>query len=157
LVFGWGSTNGILCLIFPTETADNPISKAEKARLFHAFLEQHLKDHPDLARVCGWKNENGVLVSCHFGLPFSYMDTEHILCKIWLAFIHSHASRNISNSKDIFVAHCYPLCERGEWEDGMQEDVLSMLEAFHAIKEEGKYAYPTDLMFDSEREPLLKK
>lgn len=156
LVFGWGSTNGILCLKFPTETSDNPLDKTEKAKLFHVFVEQYLKDHPDLARVCGWRVENDVLVSGQFGLPFSYMDTEHILCKIWLAVLHSHAARNISNSKDIFVAHCYPLCERGEWEDGMQEDVLSMLEAFHAIKAEGKHPYPTDLMFDSERDLLVE-
>jgi hypothetical protein len=155
LVFGWGSTNGILCLLFPSETSDNPMEKEAKAKEFHVYLEDYLIKHPDLAAACGWKLEEGVLVTVHFGVPFSYLDTEHVLCKIWLAVLHSHAARNISSSKDIYVAHCYPLCERGEWEEAMKEEVSAMLGAFRAIKLEDRHPYPADLMFDEERKSQL--
>jgi len=151
LVFGWGSTNGILCLLFPGETSDNPMDKTAKAKAFHVYLEGCLIQHPVLAAACGWKVEDGVLVSEHSGVAFSYIDTEHALCKIWLAVLHSHAARNISDSKHIFVAHCYPLCEKGEWEDAMKKEVSEMLQAFRSIKTKGEHPYPADLMFDEER------
>jgi hypothetical protein len=158
VVLGWGSSQGIDCLLLPEE--HNNKTKAERFEFFHSWLLEHLsqEEHASLAKACGWELADDELVSIWYGRPFSHTDTEHILCKIWLAILHSHASRNVSEDKDISVGHCYPLCEEGEWEADLRPHMLAMWEAFlDAKKKNGgdDYQYPIDIMFDSERRKLV--
>ena len=57
------------------------------------------------------------VVSLHGGRPYSRSDSEHFLCKLWLAIIHSHQSRNLSRVKRFTNNHCYPLLHVIGWEE----------------------------------------
>ena len=76
---------------------------------------------------------------------FLLVDSEHFLCKIWLAIIHAHASRNVSESKKYHKAHCYPLADQGEWEAEISPMVQQMWSAYVQCAErleEGCGEYP---------------
>jgi hypothetical protein len=153
LILGYGAGNGVDCLNVPGMEDD---TRENRALYLFEWLKAHLKkeENISLALACGWEVTDGQLRSIWSGRLFSLVDTEHILCKIWLAVLHSHACRNVSENKSPFASHCYPLPERGEWEDGLQESMQRILGAFLATKnagrETGKNLFPISLMFEKE-------
>jgi len=150
LVLGYGSSNGIDCLNIEGET------RLQKVLNFHTWLVSYLMDdrNATLRKALGWKVV-GLLESSWSGRQFSLVDTEHILCKIWLAVIHSHACRNISEDKEVSVGHCYPLCEEGEWEGQLAPYIQEMWEAFLQCQEASQYPFPPALKFDEEQNLLI--
>ena len=112
----------------------------------------------------GWRKLAGIIVSLWGGRPYSFADTEHILCKIWLAIVHSHFSRNLVVEKQQKSNHCYPLVVPGEWEVSITPIMETIRKQFfHTIclvdeetnaakkpKFTPKYPYPLNLLFEHE-------
>ena len=147
---GWGSKRGLDCLKFPELPGGN--STEERLMAFHDFLIGYLKqqEHEQLANACGYEifldsNGNRQIRSRFSHREFSLADTEHFLCKIWLAILHSHASRNIAANKKVSVAHCQPLCEPGEWEEHLTPYAVEMWNSFVTIC--SRYPYPSQYLY----------
>jgi hypothetical protein len=154
LILGYGSSQGIDCLDLPEQ---EEMGNIERTIFYHDWLEKYFKDpqHQLLTTACGYEVVNNVLRSIWSGRLFSLLDTEHFLCKIWLAVIHSHACRNISEDKSVTAGHCYPLCEPGEWEADLQRHMVPLFNAFLNCKNAGEHSYPVLLLFESERKEML--
>jgi hypothetical protein len=154
LILGYGSSQGIDCLDLPEQ---EEMGNIERTIFYHDWLEKYIKDpqHQLLTTACGYEVVNNVLRSIWSGRMFSLLDTEHFLCKIWLAVIHSHACRNISEDKSVTAGHCYPLCEPGEWEADLQHHMVPLFNAFLNCKNAGEHSYPVLLLFESERREML--
>ena len=55
------------------------------------------------------KTKDGKILSLFNGREYSYTDTEHWCCKLYLQTMMSHASRTISDSQNTSVHHAWPL------------------------------------------------
>ena len=146
---GWGSKRGLVCLKFPEKPGGR--STEQMFMEFHDFLIDYLKEHKQLAFACGYESFQDAGGNTHLRSRFSHrefslLDTEHFLCKIWLAILHSHASRNIAENKSVSVAHCQPLCEPGEWEEHLSPFMVAMWDTFVAIHEQ--HPYPSQYMYN---------
>ena len=154
---GWGSSQGIDCLKIPGLEGLEAENKKQRIQAFHNFLVEFFMnpENEKVAQACGYEVHTGIdgikhLRSTFSHRPFSLIDTEHMLCKIWLAIIHCHASRNISENKGVAVSHCYPLCEQGEWEAAMAPYSKKMWDGFRECC--AQHPYPSMYMYEGQRE-----
>jgi hypothetical protein len=162
VILGWGSQNGLDCVDILQENGKPfpPRQRREKFVILHGKLVEYFlspeSSSEKLLRVCGWKIHEGVIVSCLHDRPFSFLDTEHILCKVWLAVLQSNSCRNISKNPRLGPLHCYPLCEEHHWEASLKPLMQDILEVFLQFKKGPDeitkvYRYPQSLMFPGER------
>jgi hypothetical protein len=146
---GWGARQGLECLSLN--------AKGVKARIdaYHVALESHLLTLCDkllLAIGCMKKNRgtkadgsplSPYIVSICGLRDFSLDDTEHFLCKIWLAIIHSHSSRNISKQPHQHSNHTWPLPTTMPWEDHLSTLMKQIWDSYVECKPE----YPERLQY----------
>ena len=126
---GWGAAQGLEAL----RRDDGSRMTFEE---FHSDIKSVLEDETrtdaDKLASIGFERrttdegEGVELVSLHGWRPFSRSDSEQFLCKVWLAIIHSHQSRNVSLVKRSSNQHCYPLRTPGEWEPIIQP-IMSLI------------------------------
>ena len=103
--FGTGSTNGIL-LCLPNSRG----SLMDKFVAFHRELSQLLLAMQiDELSITGYTNINGKLYSIFTGRVYSYTDSEHILCKIYVCLELSHTSRTISELPKCYSPSTWPI------------------------------------------------
>ena len=95
--------------------------------------------------------------SLHGWRPFGRSDAEHWLCKLWLAVVHSHQSRNLSKVKKVFKEHCYPLCIPGEWEPTIAPVMNEIWDAYERCRMDEDMKYPTLLEFVHDVNKILKE
>ena len=154
---GWGSKNGLDCISLKRDdgSAFKATTRAEKFATFHTHLVDYYtsEENPrEYAISSGWKLNSGRLQSLWGGRPFTKADSEHILCKVWLCVMRSHACRNISRAPRLFSDHCYPLPVVQPWESTLDPIMDTTLKAFSAMAGEGSLPpYPEVLLFPHER------
>ena len=154
---GWGSKNGLDCILLKRDdgSALKATARAEKFATFHTHLVDYYmsKENPrEYAISSGWELNSGRLQSLWGGRPFTKADSEHILCKVWLCVMRSHACRNISRAPRLFSDHCYPLPVVQPWESRLDPIMDTTLKAFSAMAGDGSLpAYPEVLLFPHER------
>ena len=148
---------------------------------FHRLLVAYLlRRSDDFRTASGWrKNDSGQLESLSSGRLFGLNDTEHMLCKVWLCIIHSHATRNISEEKQCSMPHCHALPDEQDWEKCLTPIMKQIWTSFEKVclvhdklPQSSKpdavpqriYKMPSILLFDHEKrsegariETLLKK
>jgi hypothetical protein len=157
----WGSRNGLECVDIVQLNGKKFQSEDPRPKFlqFHtSLLSFFLRDKigTDLLGTCGWTVTDGRIISVVNKRPFSYLDTEHILCKIWIAVMNSHSCRNVSTNPRLGSLHCYPLAMPQPWEVGIKPIMENILECFLLIQSRFKdlaedYRYPEHLLFSSER------
>ena len=103
--FGTGSTNGVLLCLPGTR---GPL--IDKFVRFHEELSKLLLDMevPEL-RITGYTNIKGKINSVFTGRVYSYTDSEHIHCKIYVCLELSHTSRTISDVPKCYSASTWPV------------------------------------------------
>ena len=119
---GPGSTHGLDSIIdtyFEEETALKDTSTAflnrmDKFKWVHQnFMKQMVKLNKDQLEACGFERHqhhqgSTCIVSIKTWREFSMTDTEHILCKLWLSMMATHASRNVSGYAQSWKEYCWP-------------------------------------------------
>jgi len=150
---GWGARQGLDCL----DIKCTGRSIKERIDNLHETLLDILLDEDEnllLAMGClrkdrgtelGGKAIDPYIVSVYGLRDFSLDDTEHFLCKIWLAIIHSHSSRNISQQKNQHSNHTWPLPSTMPWESHLSKLMEKMWDAFGNCK--SKIKYPEKLQY----------
>jgi hypothetical protein len=158
VILGWGSQNGLDCVnILQDNEKPFPFThNQEKFVAFHIkLIDFYHSKGENLLQGTGWKIHEGTIVSCVNHRPFSFLDSEHILCKVWLAVIQSQSCRNLSKNPHLFLLHCYPLCDEASWLSELKPIMQSILDRFRQLKEEqptdANFQYPDSLMFPGER------
>ena len=122
----------------------------ERLRWFHEELVGILLllSKTDLAMM-GYVEIDSVLCSSFSGRLYSYIDTEHILCKVYILLTLSYPSRTISETPFCSNTFTWPLvAECNHWTDGFKEELVDIVIG----------AYEKKLSEDSHwREQLLQK
>ena len=154
MFLGTGSSIGIrLCT---RRWAKHPI----RIRLqhFHAELKALLMalTWVELS-LMGYFEEGGELFSVFTGRRFTYLDTEHILCKVYICLAIAHASRTISNNPTCRSTFTWPISNACVfWTDvfrkEMDKEILQLYldlpdEARHAVEAMIKEEYPPQLRY----------
>ena len=160
VVLGFGGTNGIDCIALPSDAGDKLRRRDERFVNFHQWMQTFFMGaKEEIRRGSGWKlsneGDNGnVLVSVFTGREFSLADTEHILCKIWLTLVHSHASRNLTFEKEASSYFCYPLFCEGEWEEDIKpemEDIVYSVVEWYCGSNASDGGYHPQALFSHEK------
>ena len=153
---GWGSNEGLDCV--NDDCLDNTAKgdKVEKLAQVHAALVKHYTDtktSPHLITASGWELLNGRVVSCWKQREYSILDTEHLLCKLWVTVLRSNACRNISDQPNPSAGHCHPLPNSEMYDDKLKPMMKAILDAF--IEETRTHplerVYPQVLLFPNEK------
>ena len=155
-LLGYGSRNGLACINLGDY---NNKTEDEKFEQLHNSLLEFYQDPntpEELLVASGWhkSRDDGSILSCWNGRPYAESDSEHILCKVWLAIIHSNSCRNISKEPHLSAKHCYPLFDIDKWEKGLKVRMHEITMAFQDLmrdhKKSANYRYPTILLLPSE-------
>jgi hypothetical protein len=113
IVFGTGSFIGmqLCCMNMKRRPA------LEKLQAFHDLLVEILLEmSPRMLQITGYAiSKAGVLVSIFTGRLFSYIDSEHILCKVYICLQISSSSRTISDAPECFNSFTWPQPEECEF------------------------------------------
>ena len=98
------------------------------------------------------------IVSLHGWRVFSPGDVEHFLCKLWLATIHSHRSRNLSRVKTTHKLHCHPVMPVvGEWEQRIEPVMTKIWKSYEHCVKNKIVEYPKLLDFVNDLEKTMKE
>jgi hypothetical protein len=151
--FGVGSTNGIL-LCLPNLKG----GLMEKFITFHAELYKLLMNLDPLElMITGYIKVDGVIRSIFTRREYSYIDTEHILCKIYVCLELSHTSRTISDKPKCHSSSTWPITQQcrfwsAKFSLSMKQFVLKSFEEIMSAKPEFrtyiKKFYPPKLTYD---------
>ena len=103
----------------------------------------------DVEENCG---DVVVIVSVMTGREFSYTDTEHVSCKVYICIIHSHSTRTISDQPYCHNPHSWPLPGDYSWTTPLEPFFQNIRDSFIKlnVSSEGKYLedhYPSQLHY----------
>ena len=93
-----------------------------------------------------------LIVSVMTGREFSYTDTEHVSCKVYICIIHSHSTRTISDQPYCHNPHSWPLPGDYSWTTSLEPFFKKIRDSFVKLNAatEGKYLedhYPPQLHY----------
>ena len=155
---GWGSRNGLECINLGEFSNNN---MEDRFKLFQWTLLDFYKDPDtpqDVLMASGWrKGKDRRVFSCWCEREYAEMDSEHILCKVWLAILHSNPCRNISKAPRLSTKHSYPLFDVDEWQEDLTQQMRDITDAFEKLghlRKNTNYRYPALLLFPSEAEEV---
>ena len=152
---GWGSNEGLDCVNIDCLDDVAKGDKIKKLSKVHDALVRYytdIKTSPHLIKASGWQLVNGKVVSCWKEREYSILDTEHVLCKLWVTVLRSNACRNISDMPSPSAGHCHPIPNSKMYDDKLKPKMEAILKAF--IEETGTHSlesvYPPVLLFPNE-------
>ena len=142
---GWGAQQGLVLLKLQLNS-----DMMKRFVLVNMKLNELLmKADAKLLKAMGYervtKEGETFIASLYSGRRFSMNDTEHFLCKLWLAVIHSHQSRNVAKVKSQHNHHTWPLLQVCPWEEHLSPLMTSIWKAFKDVRR--KFPYPESLQF----------
>ena len=134
----------------------------ERLKWFHGELIKILLALPqnELA-LMGYVRIDSVLYSLFTGRIYSYIDTEHILCKVYVLLTISYPSRTISESPFCSSSFTWPLTEEcGYWTGEFKKEFAEVIVAAYEAKleqdshwrEHMLQQYPQQLSYDFPQE-----
>ena len=117
----------------------------------------------DLAMMGYAKTEKGKIYSLLSGRLYSYIDTEHILCKVYVLLTISYPSRTISDNPFCSSSFTWPMAEDHEWTEEFREEMKRVIiDAYtHRLLEDDQWrqklmdSYPEQLKYDFESPPEI--
>ena len=132
LGFGHGSDFGRQVFVRGRKT---PRHKKDQFVQMHSEIEKELLKLDEVKlQACGHQKIGNCIVSSVTGREFSFTDTEHIMCKIYICAISVHPSRTSSNSKEKSSSHCWPMCEPHQGMEAVQEEFEKIWTSFEENK-----------------------
>ena len=148
---GHGADNGEQCIVFPD---GGSMKGRDKFIRIHKGWQELLLSLPEEGRKAfGWKTkivgDELILVSIKTGRKYSYVDTEHGLCKLWLIARASHTSRNTAKEvKNQSKNHCFPLRGSCKWAENCQVALNVVLQAYMQVRDNVDYLVPFPAHYD---------
>jgi len=153
---GPGATTGLMTIILGDEFLDKGRSK--KGRLRFGVVDNYLRAHLveqsadfllSLGLEKGMRKDGTESVRCiHTGRWFSMIDTEHWCCKLYLAMVIAHCSRNVAETPRCHSAHCWPQPGKCKWAGEVGKQLEKMWEAYVREHRANQVKpYPEPLMF----------
>ena len=152
---GWGSTEGLDCVSndFLDDSAIG--DKQKKLAQVHKYLIRYysdIKTSPHLITASGWHLQDGKVVLCWNQREYTILDTEHLLCKLWVTILRSNACRNISDMPNPSANHCHPLPNSAMYDNNLRPKMKGILQAFikATVTHSLERVYPSVLLFPNE-------
>lgn len=156
---GWGSRQGLDCI----KLLQSGTFKQRFAMFHDSFHKELLSADQKLLHALGYERKyrdeekkDPYIVSLFSGRLYSMNDTEHILCKIWLAVIHAHQSRNVSAVKAQHNNHTWPQPIELPCELHLQAIMDIVWDSFKLIRDSHPYPEKVGFFFASGKHKTSK-
>jgi hypothetical protein len=154
IAFGFGSKTGFAmmkkgCPEMP-RTKDFEQQVTFLCRRLVETMQDIWLEHDGIGRqallVSGWiasptemeARPDGTLVPSNFfsivtGRGFSFVDFEHICCKVYVCTVGSYSSRTISEVPDLFTNYTWPMPNKMTWTTRVQTEFQRIRQAFEMV------------------------
>lgn len=131
---GYGSEFGIRVLTRTAKGMPNLLKRMKSVHdelliLMTELAKPEVEDGNTKLLAMGYKYDKQLkhIVSIFNGRKFSYTDTEHIACKLYLCIAYAHPSRTISDEPYTHSDHCWPVPSKNDSDPGKHEETRSWL------------------------------
>jgi hypothetical protein len=154
IAFGFGSKTGFAMMKKGCPEMPRTKDFEQQVTFLHRCLLETMLDiwleHDGIGRqallVTGWiasptemeERPDGTLVPSNFfsiitGRRFSFVDFEHICCKVYVCTVGSYSSRTISEVPDLFTNYTWPAPNKLAWTTRVQTEFLKVRQAFELV------------------------